>query len=205
MPRPAASPWRLLAASSALALALALSGCGTSSSDDAPDADAASGAASGAATGASDAPPAASQTPSPGGSADAPVPAALDFTATTVTGESFSGASVAGRPVVLWFWAPWCAVCRSQVPQVQDLVATFGDEVAVVGVGSLDSGSAIQSFAAAADGPTHLSDPDGALWRRFSISEQSSFVVLDAAGEEVLRTGYNDDDAVADTVRDLAG
>ena len=54
-------------------------------------------------------------------------------------------------------------------------------------------------------GPVHLSDPDGELYQRFGIAEQSSFVVLDAAGDEVLRTGYADDDELAGTVADLAG
>ena len=135
----------------------------------------------------------------------AAVPDSLQFEATTVSGETFEGASVAGRPVVLWFWAPWCAVCRSQAPEVTSLAAEYSDLVSFVGVGSLDSGDAIESFASDVEGPTHLSDPDGALYQRFGIAEQSSFVVLDAAGDEVLRTGYADGDAVAGVVADLAG
>ncbi|MGA8255598.1 MAG: redoxin domain-containing protein [Nocardioides sp.] len=136
---------------------------------------------------------------------DVVVPDVLDFEATTVSGDAFEGASVAGRPVVLWFWAPWCAVCRSQVPDVTDLAETYGEDVAFVGVGGLDSSDAIQSFADEVPGLTHLSDPDGELYQRFGISEQSSFVVLDAAGAESLRTGYSDDDALAGVVADLAG
>lgn len=55
-----------------------------------------------------------------GGSADGPnagpgasgtgvsdsVPAALDFSAPLVGGGSFDGATMAGRPVAFWFWAP---------------------------------------------------------------------------------------------------
>ena len=133
------------------------------------------------------------------------VPASLDFTATTVAGETFEGASVAGRPVVLWFWAPWCAVCRSQVPTVTDLAATYGEDVAFVGVGGLDGSDAIRAFAEDVPGLTHLSDPSGALYQRFGIAEQSSFVVLDAGGSEALRTGYSDDDALSGVVAGLAG
>lgn len=140
-----------------------------------------------------------------GGAERAAVPEALDFSATTVTGDDFTGASVAGRPVVLWFWAPWCAVCRSQVPMVTGFVDEYGEDLAVLGVGSLDSESAIAGFADDAPGVTHLSDPDGELWKRFGIAEQSSFVVLDAAGEEVLRTGYADDGSVEDAVAGVAG
>ncbi|WP_211357295.1 TlpA family protein disulfide reductase [Nocardioides rubriscoriae] len=142
---------------------------------------------------------------SPAAADPAPVPEALQFEATTVAGDTFDGASVAGRPVVLWFWAPWCAVCKSQAPEVTQLAETYGDQVAFVGVGSLSDSDAIKTFADDVPGPTQLSDPDGALYQRFGISEQSSFVVLDADGQEVLRTGYADDDALADTVADLAG
>ena len=30
----------------------------------------------------------------------------LDFTGTTVDGAPFNGASLAGRPAMLWFWTP---------------------------------------------------------------------------------------------------
>ena len=133
------------------------------------------------------------------------VPAALQFQATTVSGDAFDGASVAGRPVVLWFWAPWCAVCKSQVPTVTSLVDQYGDDVAFVGVGGLDGTDAIRAFADDVPGLTHLSDPSGDLYQRFGISEQSSFVVLDAAGGEALRTGYADDDALSAVVADVAG
>ena len=133
------------------------------------------------------------------------VPAALQFQATTVSGDAFDGASVAGRPVVLWFWAPWCAVCKSQVPTVTGLADQYGDDVAFVGVGGLDGTDAIRAFADDVPGLTHLSDPGGALYQRFGISEQSSFVVLDAAGGEALRTGYANDDALSAVVADVAG
>ena len=133
------------------------------------------------------------------------VPELLRFEASTIDGASFSGASLAGKPVVLWFWAPWCAVCRSQAPEVTALAEEYAEAVSVIGVGSLDSGDAIASFGEDVDGLTHLSDPDGQLYQRFGITEQSSFVVLDAEGNEVLRTGYADDDALAGTVADLAG
>lgn len=47
-------------------------------------------------------------TSAPGGSADAvAVPAALDFTAPLVGGGEIEMGEFAGRPVLLWFWAPW--------------------------------------------------------------------------------------------------
>lgn len=136
---------------------------------------------------------------------DAAVPELLDFTSTTVAGEAFEGASLAGRPVVLWFWAPWCPTCRGQIPQVEELAAGYGDEVSVVGIGSLDSAEAIADFAGDVEGITHLEDADGVLWKRFGVTEQSSFVVLDADGEVAFEAGYGGEDDLAAEVEAVLG
>lgn len=143
--------------------------------------------------------------PADAGEGTAETPELLDFTATTVGGQAFDGASLAGSPTVLWFWAPWCPTCRSQIPQVQDLAQTYGDRVGVVGIGSLDSAEAIADFAGDADGVTHLEDVDGELWTRFGVAEQSSFVVLDAAGEIVFEAGYGGSDDLGAEVDALLG
>jgi thiol-disulfide isomerase/thioredoxin len=136
---------------------------------------------------------------------DAAVPELLDFTSTTVAGEAFEGASLAGRPVVLWFWAPWCPTCRGQIPQVEELATAYGNEVSVVGIGSLDSAEAIAGFAGDVDGITHLEDADGVLWQRFGVTEQSSFVVLDADGEVAFEAGYGGEDDLAAEVKAVLG
>ena len=123
-------------------------------------------------------------------SSSVPVSAELDFTGITVEGKTFRGAALAGKPVLFWFWAPWCPTCRSQISQVQDLADRYGPELAVVGVGSLDDADAIRGFADDTQGVTQLSDPEGRLWRHFSIAEQSSYVLLDASGSQVLKSGY---------------
>lgn len=143
--------------------------------------------------------------PADAGDGTAATPELLDFTATTVGGDSFDGASLAGSPTVLWFWAPWCPTCRSQIPQVQDLAQTYGDRVGVVGIGSLDSAEAIADFAGDAEGVTHLEDVDGELWTRFGVAEQSSFVVLDADGEVVFEAGYGGSDDLGAEVDALLG
>jgi len=124
---------------------------------------------------------------------DVGVPELLQFEATTLDGAAFDGSSLVGKPTVLWFWAPWCTTCIGQIPQVEALAAQYAGEANVVGVGGLDSDSAIEDFAADLDGLTSLVDDEGAIWQRFEIIEQSSFVILDADGQEVARSGYGDD------------
>lgn len=131
--------------------------------------------------------------------------ASLDFTATTVAGDAFDGAVLDGKPTVLWFWAPWCPTCRSQVPAVAELATTYADSVNVVGVGSLDESAAIDEFAAAVPADfAQLDDPDGAVWRHFGVTAQSTYVVLDA-DQSVVASGYLTDGELASTVAGLAG
>lgn len=137
----------------------------------------------------------------------ASVPAILEFTSTTVSGDTFDGRSLAGRPTLLWFWAPWCPTCRGQIPQVEAIATEHGDDLNVVGIGSLDSAEAIAGFAedAGPDVVTHLEDVDGELWTRFGVTEQSSFVLLDADGTVVLEAGYGGTDELDARVDDVVG
>lgn len=132
-------------------------------------------------------------------------PAALDFTSETVAGEPFDGTALAGKPTVFWFWAPWCPTCHAQISGVGELAETYGAEVNVVGVGSLDEQEAIEGFAAeVSPDVTLLADPDGAVWRRFGVTAQSTYVVLDETGTEQA-SGYLDDDELVALVEDLVG
>lgn len=128
----------------------------------------------------------------------------LKFTGTTTAGEKFDGASLAGTPAVVWFWAPWCPTCRAQMPAVSQLATEYGDSVQFVGVGGLDAAGPIEDFASDAPQLTHLTDSEGSVWRHFEITEQSVYVVLDADGS-VVHDGYLSNDDLAKTVESLAG
>jgi thiol-disulfide isomerase/thioredoxin len=117
------------------------------------------------------------------------VPASLKFTGTTLDGKPFDGASMAGRPVVLWFWAPWCATCAGEAPTVADLATTFKGKVSVLGVAGMGPEKDMHQFVT--DGEvghiTHLSDNAGVVWKRFGITEQSLYVLIDRNGKVVSK------------------
>lgn len=127
----------------------------------------------------------------------------LGFTATTLDGDTFDGNTLAGKPAVLWFWAPWCPTCRAQIGNVSALAEQYAGEVAVVGVGGLDGTAAIKAVAADIPSVTHLIDPDAKVWRHFGVSAQSSYTVIAADGE-ILSEGYLDDEALNALVAQLA-
>lgn len=64
----------------------------------------------------------------------------------TLAGDQLDIASLRGRPVVLNFWASWCAPCRAETPGLVTLAADNPD-VAFVGVNSKDEPSSGRAFA----------------------------------------------------------
>ncbi|WP_409073541.1 TlpA family protein disulfide reductase [Micromonospora chalcea] len=153
-------------------------------------------------------PDVASPAATPGGPTSAPpaaVPATLSFTGRTLDGTAFSAAALAGRPVLLWFWAPWCATCASQAWTVAEIAPAYRDTVPIVGVAGLGEQKAMKDFVTEFDlgGTTQIDDRNGALWRRFKVTEQSTFVVLDRTGR-VVHQGFLDGEALTRQVETLA-
>jgi thiol-disulfide isomerase/thioredoxin len=156
---------RKLLSTVALAGFLALAACGGST---APEAEQSGPAGTGSAVGAA---------------------ADLGFTVATLDGGTFDGTSLSGRPAVLWFWAPWCPTCVAQARDVTALAATYSGKAAVVGVAGLDTVAAMDEFVTMTKVSSfpHLADVDGVVWKRFEMTAQSTFVVLDAGGKVTAR------------------
>ena len=54
------------------------------------------------------------------------------FTATDINGTPISLEGLRGKPVWLVFMATWCTGCRTEIPDIQGVVASRGDAVRVV-------------------------------------------------------------------------
>ncbi|MFE9191234.1 TlpA family protein disulfide reductase [Micromonospora sp. NPDC007208] len=171
-----------------------------------------SGTAPGGPT-AGSAPPSTGAPPTPTGTptgappgAPAQVPDVLRFTGTTLGGAAFDAAQLAGKPVVLWFWAPWCATCASQAWTVAEIAPRYRDTVPIVGVAGLGERKAMKEFVTEFDlGATpQIEDSKGALWKRFKVTEQSIFVIIDRNGT-VVHQGFLDGEALTAKVAALAG
>src|ERR1700737_1966154 len=69
----------------------------------------------------------------------------LNFTGTTLSGASFNGASLQGKPAVLWFWAPWCPFCNAEAPGVSQ-VAASNTKVTFLGIAGRSDVGQMQNF-----------------------------------------------------------
>lgn len=130
----------------------------------------------------------------------------LAFTGKTLDGAAFDAATLAGKPVVLWFWAPWCATCASEAFSINNLHDEYATKLTVLGVAGMGDNKAMHEFVSDLDlsAVTSLDDQQGVIWQKFGITEQSTYVFLDRTGA-VAGQGYRDDQQLTAEVKTLVG
>ena len=124
------------------------------------------------------------------GLTDAPRSAAADdrlqFTGTTLSGAPFNGASLQGKPAVLWFWTPWCPFCNAEAPGVSQ-VAAANPAVTFVGVAAHSDVGAMQGFVSKYNLRfITLNDADGSIWARYNVPWQPAWVFYRADGSSTF-------------------
>ena len=110
----------------------------------------------------------------------------LAFTGTTLSGAPFNGASLQGKPAVLWFWTPWCPFCNAEAPNVSQ-VAAANPKVTFVGVAARSDAGQMQAFVSKYNlNFTNLNDADGSIWARFNVPWQPAYVFLRPDGSSTF-------------------
>ena len=71
------------------------------------------------------------------------------FTATSLSGATFTSDSVAGKPVLIQFWATWCPHCRDDQPVVDGIARDFvKDGLVVLAVNSAEPEATVKAYLA---------------------------------------------------------
>lgn len=106
----------------------------------------------------------------------------LDFTGTTLSGGTFNGSSLQGKPAVLWFWTPWCPFCNAEAPSVS-AVAAANPAVTFVGIATRADVSAMQSFVDRYNlNFTNINDADGSIWAKYKVPWQPAYLFVSPNG-----------------------
>lgn len=186
-----------------LASALLLAGC-ASPAETPSSAPASQAASSAPAAPATDAPMA---SPSADAMEAITVPDQLMFTATDVaTGEAVDGSTLAGKDVILWFWAPWCPNCQAEAPDLVAAAAALPEGVTIVGIPGRADVASSQGFLSdyGVGGFTHLYDEDGSIWQAFDVAYQPAFAFINDDGSVETVPGSLGEDEILAAAADLA-
>jgi thiol-disulfide isomerase/thioredoxin len=105
------------------------------------------------------------------------------FLLADATGQALDSGSLAGKPVVLYFFAPWCHVCAASAPQLRWFGRWFGRSTRVVLIAlDYESPAEVAAWTRAHDiaMPVLLGDPQVA--RDYRIRGYPTYYVLDSQG-----------------------
>ena len=118
-------------------------------------------------------------------------PPAFDAqTLTTLDGERVSLAQLSHeRPLLVYFWASWCGVCRFTTPDVARLQAAGGN-VLTVALRSGDDTRVKHWLARKRLALPVVNDPDGTLSAQWQIGVTPTFVVVSQGKVVQSTTGW---------------
>jgi thiol-disulfide isomerase/thioredoxin len=123
---------------------------------------------------------------------------APDFEWNAPDGTTKKLSDLRGTPVVITFWATWCAPCREEMPAMQRVA---GDtDAQFLAVDLLEDGARVRGFfeSLALDRLQPLLDLDGAVTRKYSVLELPQTFFIDGQGviRHIERGALLDDAAV---------
>jgi thiol-disulfide isomerase/thioredoxin len=108
------------------------------------------------------------------------------FTVTTLDGQHISMDELAGKVVLIDFWATWCGPCREALPHVRSMAQKFQGQPFVVLSVSLDNDAAKWKDFVAKNGMTWLQYRDGgfegSMARMFLVKAIPATFSIDADG-----------------------
>lgn len=126
----------------------------------------------------------------------AAAPATLPkFNLPDLVGKAHASSEYAGKPVLIDFWATWCATCKESVPELAKLKAKYAAKGLQIVSISVDKGSS----AKVAKGAKKLGidwqillDPESTQAQSFGYTGVPSLYLFDAQGKLVTSlTGFD--------------
>jgi len=109
---------------------------------------------------------------------------APEISLVSTTGQAMALSDFQGKPVIINFWATWCAPCRYETPDLQDIHRELGDEVVIFSVNATaqDQGD-IEGFMDEY-GVTFpvLLDPESAAFDAYNVMGLPTTVFVDKDG-----------------------
>ncbi len=138
--------------------------------------------------------------------APSPTPAALDFSAQDLDGNTVSLSGLRGQVILLNFWASWCEPCQDEMPVLQSFYQAHqskGFTVLAVNVNEEPATAANFMNTGGFTFPA-WSDPQGKLLLKYNIRGIPASFILDAEGRPIqFWSGPLDEDILNELVLPL--
>jgi thiol:disulfide interchange protein DsbD len=128
--------------------------------------------------------------------------AALPFK--TLDGGAFDSAAVAGKVLVVNFWATWCVPCRKEIPSFNQMNKELGPQgVAVIGVSLDEDGAeAVKPFLAKTPMDYLVALGSDAAKDKYQIGALPTTIVMDRTGKIVQKfEGFTHPEDIQKAVR----
>jgi thiol-disulfide isomerase/thioredoxin len=140
------------------------------------------------------------------GEPEAERPLASDFTLPLLGGDELTLSKFRGRPVLIDFWATWCAPCVGQVPLFNEFHERYGADIPLLAVATdTDGAEAVAPFAEehGIEYPVLLGSE--ALARDWGLLGFPTLFVIDAEGRiQEAHVGPLTEEWLMELVDDLA-
>jgi cytochrome c biogenesis protein CcmG/thiol:disulfide interchange protein DsbE len=124
-----------------------------------------------------------------------------------VDGKSYRMSALKGRPVIIDFWATWCAPCKSSMPHLSAIQSRYRDRgLVVLGLSTDDDDAkAVRRFADRLGVTFSLATADDRVLDAFGpIRGLPTTVYISRQGEIVRRvTGYLDAETMESYAKEL--
>ncbi len=128
------------------------------------------------------------------GSLEAAGQVAPDFVLSSLKGETYQLSDYRGRQVLVYFFAPWCHICRASAPNLNDLREARSEEKLMIFMiaQSYESLEAVEEFVADLDLKVPVLIGHEQQMKDYKIKGFPSYYVVNEHGELASRSiGYS--------------
>jgi len=117
-----------------------------------------------------------------------------EFALQDLAGQEVTASSFGGKPVLVSFWATWCAPCREQMPKIQELHGALAEKgLVVLAINDGESADTARKYIEEHKYTFRvLLDRDKTVAGKFSVSGIPSLFLIDREGNvRAQYTGYS--------------
>ena len=104
------------------------------------------------------------------------------FSLEDMQGKQISLAELAGKPVLLEFWAPWCAGCLDNIPAMKELYGRFGGKIHILAPSSELGRQNVGRFIEQHELPYTVVFSNRKLLRQYEASSIPLTILIDGQG-----------------------